>query len=108
MIKVCGHRVLVKPILLEETDEVYKRALAAGLKIERFDRAREHESVDQGIITQVGPTAWDDFGGDAWAQEGDTVVYAKFAGKLVEDPATKEKYIVLNDEDIVAIVKEQE
>lgn len=107
MIKVCGHRILVQPKLLEETDAIYKQAKAFGLEIVREDRAREHESVDQGVVLQVGPTAWKDFGGEPWAAVGDTIVYAKFAGKLLVDPETKEKYIALNDEDVVAILSEK-
>lgn len=106
MIKVCGHRILVKPKLLEETDDVFKKAKAFGLEVVRDDRAREHESVDQGVVLSIGPTAWKDFGGEPWAEVGDTIVYAKYAGKLVVDPTTKEKFICLNDEDIVAILKE--
>jgi hypothetical protein len=30
-------------------------------------------------------------------------VYAKYGGKAVEDPVTKEKFVALNDEDIIAI-----
>lgn len=110
MIKVCGHRILVKPILLKESDEGYKRAAALGLEVVRdpLTTAREHESVDQGVILQIGPTAWNhpDFGGQLWARVNDTVVYAKGAGKLIVDPETREKYIALNDEDIVAVTKE--
>lgn len=110
MIKVCGHRLLVKPILLEETDDVFKSARSAGIVIQRDDRAREHESVDQGVVIQIGPTAWQlpEHGGQAWCQVNDTVVYAKFAGKLIVDPVSKEKYIALNDEDIVAVLTKEE
>lgn len=106
MIKVCGHRLLVKPILLEESDEVYKSAKALGLELIREDTKREAESVDKGIVMQIGATAFKDFGGDYWCHVGEMIVYAKFAGKLVKDPVTKEDYIVLNDEDVVAVIGE--
>jgi co-chaperonin GroES (HSP10) len=106
VIKVCGHRLLVKPILLEETDDVLKSAKLAGIEIIRDDVKREAESVDQGVVVQIGTTAWKDFNSDPWCDVGDKIVYAKYAGKLIIDPDTKEKYVALNDEDVVAIVGE--
>lgn len=106
MIEVCGHRILVKPILLEESDDTYRSAKAAGIILARDNTKRERESVDRGVVLQIGPTAWqtDSLGGKPWAEVGDTVVYAKFAGKLVQDPETKEELICINDEDVCAIV----
>jgi co-chaperonin GroES (HSP10) len=107
MIIPCGHRVLVKQDVFEEADEVYKRAKAAGLTLQLDRAVRAQESVDSGVILSVGPTAWKDFGGVAWAQPGDRVVFARMAGKSIEDPADKEThYIVINDEDCVAVIKE--
>lgn len=108
MIKVCGHRLLVKPILLEESDAVYKSAKKLGIELIRDDTKREAESVDKGLVVQLGATAFRDFGGDPWCHPGDTIVYAKYSGKLIEDPDTQDKYIALNDEDVVAVVKEAE
>ena len=53
----------------------------------------------------VGDTAWKDFGGRAWACVGDKVVIAKYGGFVIEDPETKERYRLLNDEDIVAVLR---
>lgn len=108
MIKICGHRLLVKPILIEDSRPEYNKMKELGLVIARdsHEKLREHESVDTGIVLQIGPTAWNDFKCDPWTKIGDTVVYAKGAGKLVIDPEDQEKYIALNDEDIVAITKE--
>jgi co-chaperonin GroES (HSP10) len=107
MIKVCGHRLLVKPIGYLEDDPTYQRAKALGLTIaDHEDNKRARESVDQGTVVQVGPTAFNDFGGAAWCKEGDKIVYAKFAGKLIVDPDTQDKFYAINDEDVVAIVGE--
>jgi co-chaperonin GroES (HSP10) len=35
---------------------------------------------------------------------GDTVFYAKYAGKWIRDPETDEEFLIVNDEDIVAKV----
>lgn len=102
-----GHRVLVKQEVYEETDNVFKSAKLAGIEIIKDKAVRYQDSVDKGVIISIGSTAWKDFGGVNWAEIGDTVVFAKHAGKRVEDPTDKDThYVVLNDEDIVAVVKE--
>ena len=107
MIIPTGHRVLVKQHVYEETDAVFKSAKAMGIEIVKDGAVRYQDSVDKGEIVSIGPTAWDDFGKVPWASVGDTVVFAKHAGKKVEDPQDKDtNYVVLNDEDIVAIIKE--
>jgi co-chaperonin GroES (HSP10) len=107
MIIPTGHRILVKQEVYEEMDEVFKSAKAAGIEIVKDKQVRYQDSVDKGVIVAVGATAWKDFGGEPWAVVGDSVVFAKHAGKKVEDPEDKDThYVVLNDEDIVAIVKE--
>jgi co-chaperonin GroES (HSP10) len=106
MILPVGHRVLVKQESYEETDAVFRSARKAGIVIEKDKSVRYQESVDIGEVVLVGSTAWKDFGSDAWAKVGDKVVFAKHAGKRVEDPENKEShFVVLNDEDIVAIIK---
>jgi co-chaperonin GroES (HSP10) len=106
MIIPAGHRILVKQDAYDEKDEVFRSARAAGIEVIKDKTVRYQESVDVGTIIKVGPTAWKDFGGSPWAEEGDKVVFAKHAGKRVEDPEDKDShYVILNDEDIVAIVK---
>lgn len=107
MIKPCGHRILVRQEKYEENDEVFKRARAAGLEIAKDSNVRYQESVDVGVIIDVGDTAWKDFGGAPWATIGEKVYFAKHAGKKVDDPNDKDNhYVILNDEDVVAVIKE--
>lgn len=107
MIIPAGHRLVVKQEKYDEHDEVFAAAKRAGLEIVKDGQVRYQASVDKGIIVAIGPTAWKDFGGVNWAEIGDSVVFAKNAGKTVEDPADKDTpYVVLNDEDIVAVIKE--
>jgi co-chaperonin GroES (HSP10) len=102
MIKVVGHRVLVKPEKLEEVDPVYKSANRAGIVIPKgHDTERAEMSIDKGMVLDIGATAFKDFGGDAWCKVGDIVYFARHAGKRIKD---KEEFVVvLNDEDIVCI-----
>ena len=107
MIIPAGHRVVVRQEKYDEHDEVFAAAKRVGIEIVKDRETRYQASVDKGTIVSIGPTAWADFGGVNWAQIGDTVVFAKNAGKTVEDPQDKTtSYVVLNDEDIVAIIKE--
>lgn len=107
MIIPSGHRILVKQDSYDENDEVFRTARAAGIEIVKDKGTRYQESVDKGKVIAIGPTAWKDFGNEPWANVGDTIVFAKHAGKKVEDPEDKsEHYVVLNDEDVVAVIKE--
>jgi co-chaperonin GroES (HSP10) len=103
-IKPILHRILVKQDTLEEKDEVFKRAKAAGLQFDFTEREREQAAIDTGVVVAMGPTAFRDFGSENPLKEGDSVVYAKYGGKAIVDPETKVKYVALNDEDVIAIL----
>lgn len=106
MIIPCGHRVLVHQKEYDEVDPVFQSAKKAGIEFVKDREVRYQASVDKGVILAVGPTAWKDFGSEPWAKVGDTIVFAKNAGKILEDPEdTENHYVVLNDEDVVAIIK---
>jgi co-chaperonin GroES (HSP10) len=105
-IKPLLHRVLVKPDLLEDIDDTYKRAKAAGLEVGfATEREREQAAVDTGVVVECGPTVFRDFGTENTLNVGDRVVYAKYGGKAIVHPETKVKYVALNDEDVIAILK---
>lgn len=107
MIVPCGHRVLVKAEKIEDIDPMYKRAQAAGIQLaDTEDKRREQAGLDKGTVVALGPTAFRDFGGDPWCSVGDFIVFAKYAGKGVTDG--EDQYIVLNDEDVVAIMRKDD
>jgi co-chaperonin GroES (HSP10) len=107
MIETVLHRILVKADKLEETDKTYVKAKQLGLHIpEMDDRKRAQAGVDKGVVVSIGPTAFRDFGAESPIKVGDYVAYARFAGKLLTDPATEEDFVILNDEDIVCIFKD--
>ena len=77
------HTVLIKPEKVEDVDDVYKKAKAAGIHVQ-LDK-REEKAVEFGFVEQVGPTAFKDYGRDpSILQQGDYVTYAKYAGKEVK------------------------
>ena len=106
MIEPVSHRLVVRPYKITEVDSVYKSAIAAGIQLPDEDkRRREQAAVDQGTVVTLGPTVFHDFNCPNSIQVGDEIVYAKFAGKEVQDPETKEMLTIINDEDIVAIIR---
>jgi co-chaperonin GroES (HSP10) len=97
-----GFRVLVKQDVFEEKDEVYKSAKNSGLILVHDKSVRAQESVDSGVVVLLGATA-----DKTSAKVGDKIVYAKFAGKKVDDPQDPNTvYVIINDDDICAIIKE--
>jgi len=103
--KTPGYRVLVKPDKLEDFDPVVASAKRSGLVLAESEERKELTAVDTGVVVQMGPIAFDDRGGkENWCKVGDRVSYARHGGKVVRDPTNAEnKYLVLNDEDIVLI-----
>ena len=110
MIKPAGHRLVVKPYKQADVDDVFRKhkEFLKDFTIINDNKKREDLSVDKGIVLSIGPTAWqnESHGYTPWCKVGDEIVFAKFAGKEVEDPETGEFVFVLNDEDVVAVVKE--
>lgn len=99
MIVPAGHRVLVK---VEEAEEV----TAGGIIVPKTVADRNTEANIFGIVVAVGVNAWKAFdGGEPWAAAGDRVAFAKYGGFIIEDPDTKEKFRLLNDEDITAVIR---
>lgn len=111
MLIVKGHRVLVKPDPVKDQLD-----LPQGLKEHNFEvvkpadlERREEVATQIGTVIGVGKTAFRAFDGqdpnwEPWCKVGDRVLYTRYAGKLVEDPVTKEKFFVMNDEDIQAVI----
>lgn len=100
------HRILVKPDTLEEVDPVFAAAKKAGLHFDFSEKEREQAAIDTGIVHGFGDTVFKDYNTDNPLKVGDRVVYAKYGGKAVVHPITKVKYVILNDEDVIAIFKE--
>lgn len=101
MIEPVLYRVLVRPHDIFEKDTSYAAARRMGIEVVGDAKDREQRSVDRGEVISLGPTV----DPDLKVVPGDTIVWARHAGKEVEDPETKEKLVLLNDEDVVAIIR---
>lgn len=100
--QVLAHRVAVKPFTVDEWDEDRKKAKQLGFVLpEMAENIRAKASVDVGVVVQIGGSA------DVQAIVGDTVAYVKNAGKFVVNPYTKEEIYLLNDEDLLVVLKKE-
>lgn len=99
MLQPLGFCVLVR------ADETKEQLKADKIHIPDSVLDRQRLEVTTGTLLAVGPKAWKDLAdGEAWAKVGDHVVYAKHGGKIIEDPETNEKVILLNDKDIIGLL----
>jgi co-chaperonin GroES (HSP10) len=99
--KIVGHRLLIKPITLDEHDPAFKQARAIGITLlEKTDR-QEASIISSGTVVQVGPSVAN--GADS-CEVGDRIDYVKHGGMFVHDPDNKDnKWYVINDEDVLVI-----
>lgn len=92
------HRALVKPKPVERTTE-------SGIIIPDTTTRKEQAATEEGTIISIGDTFGKDFGAMTIPKVGDKVYFAKYAGKFIKDENDQD-LVLLNDEDIVAIIKE--
>ena len=110
-LQVKGHRVLIKPDPVKEQidiPEALKQSKFEVVKPVEIEK-REEAGTEIGTVVGVGPTAFKAFDGNdpnwqPWCKPGDRVIFTRYSGKRVEDPVTKEKFFVVNDEDIQVVV----
>lgn len=92
------HRCLVRPKEVEKKTE-------SGIIIPDTTTRKEQAATEEGTILALGDTFGKDFGADTLPKVGDKVYFAKYAGKFIKDDEGKD-LVLLNDEDIVAIIRE--
>jgi co-chaperonin GroES (HSP10) len=101
------HRIIVKPNKFKQHNKDRQRLEAAGLVIpDMEDDAKQQARVDEGVVVAVGPTAFKDYGVESPVKIGDIVNYANWSGKYLGDASSEDLLIVLNDEDIVCVIKD--
>lgn len=120
MLEVSGHKILVKHMQFEERmeDVVPDTLKDKGFVVEASvdHKKREEVASDVGTVVDVGSTAWhafDRYFKDGslnpdwrpWCKKGDQILFARYSGKIVEDPVTKERFMIINDEDVQCVVK---
>ena len=102
-IKITGCRILVKPFKIQEHDKVFESAKKAGIILTEVSERKEQINVDKGTVLQIGLKCHEDYVGELAV--GDTIAYAKFGGKFIQEPGDDTVYLVISDEDVVCIFK---
>lgn len=103
MIRPNGHRVIVSPDKVETES-------AGGIVFAGVDERLEKAGVQRGVLVAYGEQAWkaysNDFTGEPWANVGDYIFFSRYAGKLLIDPIDDAEYMIMNDEDVLAVIQE--
>lgn len=103
--KAVGHLILVRPDPVEEKTE--------GGIVLALDRKLERNACTKGTVLEVGPEAFLAFQQAAgipmdhrkpWVKAGDRIYYAKYAGKWIDDEATKEELLIIRDDDVLGLI----
>ncbi len=121
-IKPCGHHLVVKPIELPKKSPGGILLNFEGSHFEKIEKA----SRMIGVIAALGPQCWaahaasladlaegienaDVKAGlmNKWANEQDTVLYSRHAGKYVFDPMSGDELYLIHDEDVLAVLPPQ-
>ena len=102
---VTGCRLLVKPFKLQEHDKVFDSAKKAGIFLLETAERKEQINVDKGTVLQIGSKCHEDYVGSL--SVGDTIAYAKFGGKFIQEPGSEEVFLIINDEDLLCIFKDE-
>lgn len=102
MIKPLGHRVLLK---VEEVDD---KSEAGIITMSKETLRLEQAACSIGILVDYGDQAWrafsSDFTGPPWCKRGDRVYFSRHAGARIDDPVTGKAYVLMNDDDICAVI----
>lgn len=105
MLQVKGYRILVKA---DPVETVSKGGIVLIL-----DEKLERSGQQFGTVVSVGQTCWANktLNGEfveqeRWATVGDRVLFSKHAGRFVYDPETEEELMIMNDDDVLAVVQE--
>ena len=100
MMKVKGYRILVTP------DEVEKVS-AGGIVYVFDDERREKAALQTGVVEGIGNTCWSgESFNDPWCEVGDRILFSKHAGRFVVDPTDDSEYLIMNDTDVLCVIKE--
>jgi co-chaperonin GroES (HSP10) len=103
-VTVTGCRLLIRPFKIQEHDKVFAAARAAGIQLLESAERKEQANIDKGIVLNKGSGCHKDYTENV--NPGDIIGFAKFGGKYITDPATDELLLVINDEDVICIFKE--
>lgn len=94
-----GNRLIVDQDNLETTTP-------GGIVLKLENEAAEQAGQIAGKVVAVGDDCYYQYD-TPWCKVGDRVLFAKFAGKTLNDVTTGKSYLVMNDIDVVALINEE-
>lgn len=98
-INVKGRRLLV---LADEVEEFSEGGIYLSV-----NKKAERAGQNMGTVVSIGHLCWSDFeDGTPWCKVGDRVYFSRYSGRFLQDPHTEIEYMVMNDEDVLAVVEE--
>lgn len=105
-----GYRLMIKPIdavtgLESAEKEQYSALAKAGFEAKtKEQKNKESYGSQHGILVSKGEFAFkaDSLGGEDWVDEGDVLIFDRYAGIEIElPPGSGDKYRFTNDESVL-------
>ena len=109
MLRALGYRLLIKPDKVETSHEVKGTDIKIAIAV---DEKLYKATMSTGTVVDVGPLAWVDYNKNSmlktpWVKVGDKILYSRYGGKLIQDPETKEEFIILDDGDVLCKIEQK-
>lgn len=98
MLEPLGYRVMIRPKDLEQVTE-------GGIVIPDSAHKRGKAATQEGVVVALGSQAYSEVK-EPWCKVGDHVLYAKYGGTRIKDPATEAEYVMINDDDVLCKIGE--
>lgn len=96
-----GFTVLVRPDPIEE--QVRTERIVIPDTVKSSARLETHT----GRVVKVSDLAWHGVADNRpWCKIGDHILYAKYGGKFITDPKTKEEVLLIPDKDVLGVIGE--
>jgi co-chaperonin GroES (HSP10) len=97
LIKLLLHHILVK---LDEPELKTQSGIILAV-----DEKKERKAVEYGIVVQVGPTAFIDYGRSPdIVKVGDRISLNRYSGKSIVD-GDEQEYVLVNDQDVLCVIE---
>ena len=100
MIKPVGRNILVLPDNVEKMSEGKH---GAPIELPQVTQENRRIVMVRGTVLSMGPFAFDTEG-ENWCEVGDRILYAKYGGWEQEDEEDGQRYRVIMDSDVVAVL----
>ena len=107
-----GYRIL---LAVDSVEEEIREGALKGFQMTHSEQQKRMENSGQqtGTVLGIGETCWTDATGNKmvpWCDVGDQILFSKHAARFIytpgEDKLAAEEFAVINDTDVIAVVRE--